>query len=162
MLYLQIKFTKACNLSTSESAYMDQILCTYETLRIINLSSLQHYCSARLEKLLCNASLECSDEACVKDLMCQQIHQENCTVELEEYEKIEWLFDCKEYGSLNCSDQFDLTNNGSICLPLCGEFSQYSETYTTPHVILLAASLFIGIIGGIIVIIISFRKRKKM
>ena len=141
---------------------MDQLLCTYEALGMLKLSLSQDYCSERLEKLFCNASMECNDESCVKDLICQQMQQENCT---EIYEETKWLFDCKEYretGMLNCSDQFDLANNGSVCLPLCGEFSQYSETYTTPHIIILATSLFIGIVGGITVIVVSFRKRKKM
>ena len=162
ILYLQVTLTKACNLSASDSDYVDQLLCTYEALEMLNLSSSQAYCSERLEKLFCNASMECNDEPCVKDLICQQMQRENCT---EIYEETKWLFDCKENGEtgmLNCSDQFDLANNGSVCLPLCGEFSQYSETYTTPHIIILATSLFIGIVGGITVIVVSFRKRKKM
>ena len=144
------------NLSVSDSIYMDQMLHT------ISLSLSWHNCSKRLEKLFCNALMERNNEPYVKFLICQQIRQENCTTELEMYEETEWLFNCEKYDSINCSDQFDLANNGSVCLPLCSKFSQYSETYTTPHVILLAASLFIGIIGGIIVIIVSFRKRKKM
>ena len=141
---------------------MDRLLCTCEALGILKLSLSQDYCSERLEKLFCNASMECNNESCVKDLICQQIHQENCTIELEIYEETKWLFDCQGTGMLNCSDQFDLANNESVCLPLCGEFSQYSEAYTTPHVIILATSLFIGIVGGITVIVVSFRKRKKM
>ena len=165
ILYLQINLTEACNLSASDPDYMDQLLCTYKALGMLNFSSSQRYCSERLEKLSCNASMECNDESCVKDLICQQIHQENCTNELDIYEETKQLFDCKENegtGTLNCSDQFDLAENGSVCLPLCGEFSQYSEAYTTPHLIILATSLFIGIVGGITVIVISFRKRKKM
>ena len=141
------------NLSLSDSICMDQIWHT------VNLSLSWHNYSKRLEKLFCNALMEHNNESYVKFLICQQIRQENCIAKLE---GPEWSFNCTEYDSLNCGDQFDLANNGSICLPLCRKFSQYSETYTTPHVILLAASLFIGIIGGIIVIIISFRKRKKM
>ena len=138
------------NLSVSDSI---------QILHTISLSLSWHNCSKRLEKLYCNALMEHNNECYVKFLICQQIHQENCIAKLE---GTEWSFNCTGYDSLNCGDQFDLANNGSVCLPLCRKFSQYSETYTTPHVILLAISLFIGIIGGVIVIIISFRKRKKM
>ena len=75
------------------------------------------------------------------------------------------LIDCEEYeetAPLNCGDQFDLTNDGSVCLPLCAEFSQYSEAYTTPIVVLHAIFLFMNVIGGILIIVISIKKRKKM
>ena len=112
--------------------------------------------------------MECSNESYVKDIVCQQVRQEYCTAEwrmLEVHNQTDGLIDCEEYEEtvpLNCSDQFDLANDGSLCLPLCGEFSQFSETYTTPRTILFAICLFIGVIGGIIVIAISYRKRKKM
>ena len=112
--------------------------------------------------------MECSNESYVKDIVCQQVRQEYCTAEwrmLEVHNQTDGLIDCEEYeetAPLNCSDQFDLANDGSLCLPLCGEFSQYSEAYTTPHVKLLAVFLFIGIVGGIIGIAISFKKREKM
>ena len=50
-------------------------------------------------------------------------------LELNESEE---LIDCNDYGEtvpLNCSDQFGLDNNGSICRPLCKTFSQFSETF---------------------------------
>ena len=163
-----MKFMKECNFSTSDSDYMDQILYTYESLRTINLPSSQQYCSERVENLFCDALMECSNESYVEDIVCQQVRQEYCTAEwrmLEVHNQTDGLIDCEDYeetAPLTCNDQFDLANFGSICLPLCGEFSQYSETYTTPHVILYALSQFIGIIGGIIIITISFKKRNKM
>ena len=147
---------------------MDQILYTYEALRTINLPSSQQYCSERVETLFCDALMECSNESYVKDIVCQQVRQEYCTAEwrmLEVHNQTDGLIDCEEYEEtvpLNCSDQFDLTNDGSLCLPLCGEFSQYSEEYTTLRAVLFAVSLFMNVIGGIIVIVISVKKRKKM
>ena len=157
-----------CDFSSSDSDCVDQILYTYEALRTINLPSSQQYCSERVETLFCDALMECSNESYVKDIVCQQVRQEYCTAEwrmLEVHNQTDGLINCEEYEEtvpLNCSAQFDLTNDGSVCLPLCEEFSQYSEAYTTPHVVLLAICLFIGIIGGIIGIAISFKKRKKM
>ena len=168
--HLQIKLTKACNCSASnlDSNCMEQILCTYEALRTINLPSSQQYCSERVEMLFCDALMECSNESYVKDIVCQQVRQEYCTAEwrmLEVNNQTDGLIDCEEYdetASLNCGDQFGLTSDESVCLLLCEEFSQYSEAYTTLYIVLHATSNFISIIGGIIVIAISFKKRKKM
>ena len=155
-----------CNFTDSDC--VDKILYTYEALRTINLPSSQQYCSERVETLFCDALMECSNESYVKDIVCQQVRQEYCTAEwrmLEVHNQANGLIDCEEYeetAPLNCSDQFDLANDGSVCLPLCREFSQYSDTYTTPHVVLAAVSLFISIIGGVTVVAISYKKRKKM
>ena len=157
---------RQCNFSDSDC--VDQILYTYEALRTINLPLSQQYCSERVETLFCNALMECSNESYVKDIVCQQVRQEYCTAEwrmLEVHNQTDGLIDCEEYEEtvpLSCGDQFDLANDGSLCLPLCGEFSQYSEAYTTPRVVLSAVFLLLSVIGGIIVIIISFRKRKNM
>ena len=157
---------RGCNFTDSDC--VDQILYTYEALRTINLPSSQQYCSERVETLFCDALMECSNESYVKDIVCQQVRQEYCTAEwrmLEVNNQTHGLIDCEEYeetAPLNCSDQFDLANDGSLYLPLCGEFSQYSEEYTTPHVVLYAVFHFISIIGGITVIAISYKKRKKM
>ena len=152
---------KVCNFSVSNCT--DQILFTYEALRAINLPSSQQYCSERVETLFCDALMECSNESYVKDIVCQQVRQEYCTAEwrmLEVHNQTDGLIDCEEYEEtalLNCSDQFDVTNDGSACLPLCEEFS--SEASTT---IFLSVTLFIGILGGIIVLVISCKKREKM
>ena len=157
---------RTCNFS--DSGCVDQILYTYEALRTINLPSSQQYCSERVETLFCDALMECSNESYVKDIVCQQVRQEYCTAEwrmLEVHNQTDRLIDCEEYeetAPLSCGEQFDLANDGSICQPLCGEFSQYSEAYTMPRVVLSAVFLLIGVIGGITVIIISFVKRKNM
>ena len=112
--------------------------------------------------------MECSNESYVKDIVCQQVRQEYCTAEwrmLEVNNQTDGLTDCEEYeetAPLNCSDQFDLANDGSLCLPLCGEFSQYSEEYTTFRPMLFIICQLISIIGGISVFTISYRKRAKM
>ena len=157
---------RGCNFSNSSC--VDQILYTYEALRTINLPSSQQYCSERVETLFCDALMECSNESYVKDIVCQQVRQEYCTAEwrmLEVHNQTDGLIDCEEYeetAPLNCSDQFDLASDGSVCLPLCGEFSQYTEASSTSRVVTLGISAFVGIFGGIIIIVISFRKRKKM
>ena len=165
ILFSQITIA-TCNFSDSNC--VDQILCTYEALRTINLPSSQQYCIERVQTLFCDALMECSNESYVKDIVCQQVRQEYCTAEwrmLEVNNQTDGLIDCTGYeetATLNCGDQFGLAYNEFICLPLCGEFSQYSEAYTIPYVIFYAICLFINIIGGIAVLTFSFWKRKKM
>ena len=155
-----------CNFT--DSGCVDQILYTYEALRTANLPSSQQYCSERVETLFCDALMECSNESYVKDIVCQQVRQEYCTAEwrmLEVHNQTDGLIDCEEYeetAPLNCDDQFGLGYDGSICLPLCGEFSQYSENYTMPHVVFYIIALSCNMIGGIAVVVISIRKQKKM
>ena len=148
---------------------MEQTLFTYEALRTINLPSSQLYCTERVEALFCDALMKCSNESCVKNIVCHQVRQEYCTAEwrlLEQvYNQTDQLIDCEEYeetAPVNCSHQFDLINDGTVCLPLCGEFSLYNEAYTTPHIVLSATASFLVVIGGIIVIFISFKRRKTM
>ena len=163
-------FLRTCNFSHSreDSDCINQTLCTYEALRTINLPSSQQYCSERVEKLFCDALMECSNESYVKDIVCRQVRQEYCTAEwrmLEVHNQTDGLIDCEEYeetAPLICSDQFDLANYESICLPLCAEFSQYSKSYTTPRQVLFNICLFMIILGGAVVITISFKKRAKM
>ena len=160
---------RICNFSDFEdSDCMNQTSYTYEALRTINLPSSQQYCSERVETLFCDALMECSNESYVKDIVCQQVRQEYCTAEwrmLEVHNQTDGLIDCEEYNEtapLTCSDQFDVTSDGSVCMPLCAEFSQYSEAYTVPRSILFTICQFVSIIGGAFIFAISFKKRTKM
>ena len=145
---------------------MDQISYTFEALRTVNLPSSQLFCTDRVETLFCDALMECGNESCVKDIVCQQVRQEYCTAEwrmLEAHNQTDQLIDCTDYeetATLDCNDQFG--NNGTLCVPLCEEFSQYSEDYTKFRIVFYPICVIINVIGGIIVIAFSFRKRKKM
>ena len=161
---------RTCNFSDSkeDSDCINQTLYTYIALRTINLPSSQQYCSKRVEKLFCDALMECSNESYVKDIVCQQVRQEYCTAEwrmLEVNNQTDGLINCEEYeetAPLICSDQFDLANYESICQPLCAEFSQYSKASTTLYYILFTMSHLMNVIGGVVVFTISFMKRAKM
>ena len=142
----------------------DDLVHTYEALKLV---SLHQFCtdkvieqSAKLQK--CNGNT-----TCVNELMCNKVRQDYCTAEWRvlELNKSEDLIDCGRHGetnSLECNDQFGLTNNGSICLPLCKEFSQFSETFTAIFPIFLSVCYGINVIGGIIVLIIFVYKIKKL
>ena len=99
--------------------------------------------------------------------MCQQVRQKYCTAEwrISEIKGGNVTVDCDKYGKtakLNCSDQFSLAYDGSICLPLCRRFSQYSDEMTTVILIVFNVSNILNAIGGIIVLIASYWNRKKM
>ena len=156
-----------CNFSNSDCMHPIKFLYTFEALRRINLPSSQQYCTERVKTLYCEALMKCSNESYVEDIVCQQVRQEYCTAEwrMLEANQTDGLIDCEEYedtAPLNCGDQFGLAYNGSVCLPLCEEFSQYSEANTNPYIALFATCLFMNIIGGITVLAFSFWKRRKM
>ena len=141
----------------------DDVVYTYEALKLV--SSFPYCMEEALKKV--PELQSCGDSTCIGDIMCQEIRQQYCTAEwrLLEMTESEGLFDCSEYGetaSLNCSDQFDLTNNGSACLPLCGEFSQYSESFTAFLPTWLAIFSGLNVIGGIICLVVSVYKIKKL
>ena len=99
--------------------------------------------------------------------MCQEVRQEYCTAEwrLLELNESERLIDCSDYGEtalLNCSDQFDLDNNGSTCRLLCEKFSQFSKTFTSFFPPWLAVFSGLNVIGGTISVAVSIYRIKKL
>ena len=66
-LLLQVTLMKICNFS--DIACLDQVLCTCEALRAINLPSSQQYCSERVEEMFCDALMECNNESYVKEFV---------------------------------------------------------------------------------------------
>ena len=99
--------------------------------------------------------------------MCQHVRQNYCTAEWRTLELnstiSERLIDCSEdTGSIDCGKQFGLAQNDSICLPLCKQFSQYGEVFTSVYFAVSIISHITNLIGGIAVLIIAFCKRQKM
>ena len=143
----------------------DDLLYTYEALRLLSQRTFPH-CINQVKNTLPELQ-NCSDMSCVEGIICQKIRQEYCTAEWRvlELNESEGLIDCSDYGEtapLNCSDQFDLDNNGSICQPLCETFSQFSETFITNFSIWHAVCSGLNVIGGIISLMISVYKIKKL
>jgi len=112
------------------------------------------------DALFCNNLNKCDD---IKHTICQTV----------QYCNKEWMvlniseeFGCDhgEVVQLNCSDQFGLatTDNGIVCLPLCEKFSFFGESFTTAYIILTGIANGVNIVGGVVVVIVSIRKRKKM
>ena len=104
----------------------------------------------------------------MRGLLCTKVRQEFCTAEwriLEVNNRSEGLIDCQGFGETarpNCTEQFNLADGDSICLPLCKEFSQHGETYTDAVVALHGIVHLVNVIGGIIVFIACILNRAKM
>ena len=145
---------------------------TFESLRAASVLT-NPYCLTVTHSHLnvfCKALSLCSigNEFFVKAALCQEVRQKICTAEwriLEFNNKSEELIDCSIFGETgypNCTEQFDLANNGSVCLPLCKEFSHHGKTLTDVRVALNAFCRMVNVFGGIIVFIACVWNRSKM
>jgi len=148
------------------STCVDKLLDLYEALSFMNNCST--FCVNNATKdLFCTALRNCNNTLLVNDIMCQEVRQDYCTLEWRSLElnESEKLINCDEYGEtapLNCSEQFGLDKNETICSPLCDKFSQHDEVFTIIYSYVFLILTFISFIGGIIVLIVSIRKWKKM
>ena len=139
----------------------DDLVYTYEALKI---ASRFPFCVNKVTQRFTELQNHSNDLAYI---MCQEIRQDYCTREWRELElnESEGLIDCTDYGEtapLNCSDQFGLAYNGSVCQPLCENFSQYSKTFSDFFPTWLAIFSGLNVIGGIISLVVSAYKIKKL
>ena len=128
------------------------------------------FCNRSTYQSFCEALDYCSigQDADARELLCTQVRQNNCTAEwriLEVNNRSTELIDCQEFGETsrpNCTEQFDLADNDSVCLPLCKEFSRHGEKYTDFIVPFHVVVHIMNAVGGIIVIIASVLNRANM
>ena len=137
---------------------------THKALRLVEIYP---FCTDKIKELFAELQKCGNDSACVESIMCQEVRQQYCTAEWRvlELNEFEGLINCADYGEtvpLNCSDQFDLANNGSVCLPLCAEFSQFGKVYTAIFPPWLSIISGLNVIGGIICLVVSVYKIKKL
>ena len=144
----------------------DDLVYTYEALKLLSQRTIPH-CINQVDKTFAEFR-NCNDNmSCVEGIICQKVRQEYCTAEwrMLELNESEGLIDCSDYEEtalLNCSDQFGLDNDGSICQPLCTMFSQFSKSFTTFFPTWLTVFSGLNVIGGIISLMISVYKIKKL
>ena len=144
---------------------VDRLFNLYEALCTVD--SCSKCCINKTQELFCEALSNCDNDSYVNGTMCQDVRQDYCTSEWRKLElnESEELIDCIDYGetaTLDCSNQFGLDENGSICSPLCDKFSQHSKDFTNIYIHVLTALTLISFIGGIIVLVTAIWKRKKM
>ena len=127
---------------------------------------LEFFCSAF--DFLCDGvySLSLSEE-------CSQIRDNKCATEwriVENFVNIT-LLDCSSFDEgvnltvsvtpqLPCPDDFGVFCG--LCLPICGETLQYTDSVVTAYDVWLIVMLVISLIGGVITLIASIVKRATM
>ena len=174
LLYLlQSELYHACNITIQQSSCTEDVIFTFESLRTASALT-NSYCLEVAHghlNVFCQALNICNNGNGVfhvKVALCQRVGQKICTAEwriLEFNNRSEELIDCSMFGETdypNCTEQFDLANNGSVCLPLCKEFSQHGKTLTDAVVALSAFCQVVNVLGGIIVFIACVWNRSKM
>ena len=170
MFYLQSTLFSCPNISIVDSDCSKDVIYTYESLTMASNFKNEFCTNATIYQLFCQALKHCNSgqDAEATELLCTQVKQNFCTVEwriLEVNNRSERLIDCQGFGETsqpNCSEQFALADNNSVCLPLCEEFSQFGPSFTDFLVGLTAVAHLMNVIGGIIVIIACILNRAKM
>ena len=125
------------------------------------------FCINATYEMFCQALEHCSSGQDA-ELLCTQVRQNFCTTEWRILEVNNWseeLIDCQGFGETNqpnCTEQFDLADNNSVCLPLCKEFSLFGPSFTNFLVGFTAIAHLMNVVGGIIVIIACIWNKAKM
>jgi len=134
-------------------------------------------CSSSAVPFFCNATYSlCGDDTYMMDISeeCVQVRDNDCAIEWRVLENFfgALIPDCGSFSEdgnlsfskapeLNCSNQFDVFC-GSMCLPVCSEFSQMSEGATVTSNVLTILFEVIGIISGVVTLIACIFNRKTM
>ena len=134
-------------------------------------------CSSSAVPFFCNATYSlCGDDTYMMDISeeCVQVRDNDCAIEWRVLENFfgASIPDCGSFSEngnlsfskapkLNCSDQFDVFC-GSMCLPVCSEFSQLSHGAAVTSNVLTILFQAIGLIGGAITLIACVLNRKAM
>jgi len=148
-----------------------------QSVLALNTALNNDQCNSSAVPFFCNATLSlCGDDSYTMDISeeCEQVRDNDCAIE---WRILENLFDasipdCGSFSEghdlsffkaplLNCSDQFDVFC-GSMCLPLCSEFSQTSHGATVTSTALTILFEIIGIISGVVTLIACIFNRKTM
>ena len=134
-----------------------------------NNSAVSFFCSAMY--YVCG-----DDDNSTVDLMekCVEVRDNDCPIEWRGLENILDVLipSCESYTAntnitfdkappLNCPDQFD-EFCGSLCLPVCEEYSQVSRDAAIASDVLTLTVIIIGLIGGLITLVACIFNRDKM
>jgi len=132
-------------------------------------NTLSFFCNATL--LLCNgnnSSIDLTEE-------CEEVRDNKCASEWRLVENFlnKSIPNCTSFSEdgnltfasaprLLCSNQFDHFC-GSLCAPVCGEYSFITENTSTYYIhFVVAACGVIGVIGGIVTLIACIYNREKV
>ena len=146
--------------------YEDQDSAESDLSAIINVTSSDQDCSNLALAFFCNATYRsCANTMLIPPSTkeCEMLRNDSCSNQWAQLQNISSvLTDCNTYASRTCPEQFRPACGGA-CIPLCNEFSQNSEGVTIlVSVVTGVVSNFTNLIGGIIIFIIAFFRRKTM
>jgi len=166
-------------LCTESDNFTDSITQEHYLLQSVydfSLISGNNQCSEAVISLFCNTVTEYDndDATASPDEECVQVRDNECAAEwrlLETFFNIT-LPDCKSLNEIenvslsraqtqDCPDHFGVLC-GSICQPLCAEFSLYNEAATTASVVLNIIFHSMSIVSGFITLVACIYDRKKM
>jgi len=131
-------------------------------------------CNEMVLSLFCNAAMVYDDMTTSLDEMCVQVRDNECA---SEWRLVETFFDLTllNCSSLNKSESISLSRAptqscpdhfgvlcGSICLPLCAEFSLFNDGTTIAYEVLNIICHSVSIIAGFIALVACIYHRKKM
>ena len=135
---------------------------------IINVTSSDQNCANLAPAFFCNVTYRSCDDATLTPSTeeCEMLRNDSCSSQWAQLQNISSvLTDCNTYdppATRTCPKQFRLSNSGA-CIPLCSEFSQNNEGIT------ILVSVVVGVIsncgnliGGIVVFVLAFFRRKAM
>ena len=149
---------------------------------LLNINSIvrNKQCNNSAVPFFCNAmNFLCGDDDNSTDgLMeeCVEVRDNDCPIE---WRALDSIFDapsyfpsCESYTAntnltfakappLNCPDQFN-EFCGSLCLPVCEEYSQVSRDAAIASDVLTVTFIIIGLIGGIVTLVACVFNREKM
>ena len=63
---------------------------------------------------------------------------------------------------LNCREDFFHEEGSEICVPSCYTWKEYSQTETVAIDVIVLSSVIVGFISGLLVLILSFIRFKRM
>lgn len=159
--------SQKCGNVTSQLFYFqDQKSAESDLSAIFNITSTSQDCANSALEFFCNATYRSCDDVTFAPSInkCEMLKNESCSNLWTQLQNVSVLTDCNMYRppvSRTCPKQFRPSCDGT-CVPLCTEFSQDSEGTIIASLVTAVISNFANLIGGIIVIVIAFFKRKIM
>lgn len=135
---------------------------------IFNITSSSSKCAANAMMFFCHAVYRSCENVTLtpSETECEMLANDSCSSQWAMLQNVSSvLTDCGTYAPpvpRTCPKQFRPSCNGG-CIPLCSEFSQNSEGATI--VVTLVTGIIsnsLNIIGGVLLLIIAFYRRKAM
>jgi len=164
------------DISIQQQKCLNSSLQLAQSVFVVSTALQNDQCSSSALPFFCNTSDSLCGEGGSVELSeeCVRIRDNDCAIEwrfLENFINIS-IPDCQSFtedGNLTfsrapplmCPNQFDLVCD-TVCLPVCSEFSQLSQSDKIAGRVLQIVSQAIGILGGIVTLIACILKRKTM